>query len=247
MTPVLKDMRLPAASLFSTEQTRLVAACTLAVDTTADFGSIALVDENGVREEVLLHAPQGFSHVLFGAVEALLGRQRIGLEEIELFAGASGPGSFTGVRVGLSAIKGLAEVCGKRVVAVSNLRALAEFGESDARAVVIDARRGEVYAAHYDGAGNQIVPEMVVPFQKFLTLLPEREIEWISQDFTAFLPELTGTRFERDPVVEAPRAIAGAIAKLAIRRAAEGLARDPAAIEANYVRRSDAELLYIAD
>jgi tRNA threonylcarbamoyladenosine biosynthesis protein TsaB len=220
---------------------------TLAVDTTADFGSIALVDEIGVREEVLLHAPQGFSHVLFGATESLLSRQRIGLAEIELFAGASGPGSFTGVRVGLSAIKGLGEVCGKRVVAVSNLQALAEFGKSDARAVVIDARRGEVYAGLYNNAGNQIIPEMVVPFQKFLTLLPAREIEWISQDFTPFLSALAGSRFERDPVVEVPRAIAGAIAKLAIRRAAEGLGQDPAAIEANYVRRSDAELLYTVD
>lgn len=220
---------------------------TLAVDTTADFGSIALADGGGVREEVLLHAPQGFSHVLFGAMEALLGRQHVTLAEIELFAGASGPGSFTGVRVGLSAVKGLAEVCGRRVVAVSNLEALAEFGKSDARAAVIDARRGEVYAALFDGAGKQIVPEVVLPFQKFLTLLPEGEVEWVSQDFGPFLPALAGSRFERDPVVEAPRAIAGAIAKLAIRRAAEGLAQDPAAIEANYVRRSDAELLYTAD
>src|SRR5438477_2927874 len=97
---------------------------TLAVDTTADFGSIALADENAVREEVLLHAPGGFSHVLFAAIEALLARQKVRLAEIHLFAGASGPGSFTGVRVGLSAIKGLAEVSGKRVVAVSSLEAL---------------------------------------------------------------------------------------------------------------------------
>src|ERR1035441_8067234 len=130
---------------------------TLAVDTTAEFGSIALADENGVREEVLLHAPAGFSQVLFGAIEALLARQCVSLAQIELFAGASGPGSFTGVRVGLSAIKGLAEVLGKRVVAVSNLAVLAEFGESDARATVIDARRGEVYAALYDGAGRRII------------------------------------------------------------------------------------------
>jgi tRNA threonylcarbamoyladenosine biosynthesis protein TsaB len=220
---------------------------TLAVDTTADFGSIALADENGIREEVLLHAPEGFSQVLFAAIENLLARQRIRLAEIELFAGAAGPGSFTGVRVGLSAVKGLAEVLGTRVVPVSNLEALAEFGESDARAAVIDARRGEVYAALYDGAGRQIVPEIVLPFQKFLTLLRAREFEWISQDFAPFLPALAGTRFERYPLVQAPRALAGAIARLAIRRAAAGLAQDPAAIEANYVRRSDAELLYIAD
>jgi tRNA threonylcarbamoyladenosine biosynthesis protein TsaB len=220
---------------------------TLAVDTTADFGSIALADDNGVREEALLHAPQGFSQVLFGEIEALLARQKVPLAEIELFAGASGPGSFTGVRVGLSAIKGLAEVLGKRVVAVSNLEGLAEFGESDARATVIDARRGEVYAALYDSSGRRIVPEVVLPFQKVLSLLPEREIEWICQDFDLMLSALAGTRFAQDPVVHAPRAIAAAIAKLAIRRADEGLAQDPAAIEANYIRRSDAELFFKAD
>jgi len=226
---------------------RGTALLTLAVDTTADFGSIALADENGIREEVLLHTPRGFSHVLFGAIEALLARQRVLLSQIDLFAGASGPGSFTGVRVGLSAIKGLAEVLSKRVVAVSNLEALAEFGKSAARATVIDARRGEVYAALYDGAGGRLVPEVVLPFPKFLSLLPEREIEWISQDFEPFLPALTGSRFAQYRVVKAPRAMAGAIAGIAIRRAAEGLAQDPAAIEANYVRRSDAELFYKAD
>ena len=220
---------------------------TLAVDTTADFGSIALADGDGVREEVLLHAPQGFSNVLFGEIEALLARQAVPLAGIDLFAGASGPGSFTGVRVGLSAIKGLAEVLGKRVVAVSNLRALAELGESDTRVTVIDARRGEVYAAVYDEAGQQIVPEVVLPFERFMTLLPEREIEWISQDFEPFLPALAGTRFELCPVVKVSRALAGAIAKIALRRAADGLTEDPAAIEANYVRRSDAELLYSGD
>jgi tRNA threonylcarbamoyladenosine biosynthesis protein TsaB len=208
---------------------------TLAVDTTAEFGSIALADENGVREEVLVHAPQGFSQVIFGEIEALLERQRVLASGIELFAGASGPGSFTGVRVGLSAIKGLAEVFGKRVVAVSNLEALAEFGEGNVRATVIDARRGEIYAAVYDGAGNQIVPEAVLPFEKFLEILAGRRVEWISQGFEPWAG-YTG--------ITAPQAVAGAIARIAIRKAKQGLAQDPAAIEANYVRRSDAELLW---
>jgi tRNA threonylcarbamoyladenosine biosynthesis protein TsaB len=199
---------------------------TLAVDTTAEFGSIALADENGVREEVAVHAPQGFSQVLFGEIEALIERHGVALREIDLFAGASGPGSFTGVRVGLAAIKGLAEVLGKRVVAVSNLDALAEFGKSNARAVVIDARRGEVYAALYDGAGNQLIPEAVLPLEKFKEVVAGRQvegdIEWIST----------------------PYPLAGAVARIAIRKAGQGLAQDPAAIEANYVRRSDAELLW---
>ncbi len=133
-----------------------------------------------------------------------------------------GPGSFTGVRVGLSAIKGLAEVLRKRVIAVSNLEALAEFGTAGMRATVIDAHRGEVYAALYDGAGNAIIPEAVLPLERFAQLVGGREVEWI----------------------EAPRAIAGAVAAIAIRKAMKSLSQDPAAIEANYVRRSDAELLW---
>lgn len=208
---------------------------TLAVDTTDAWGSIALADENGIREEVLLHAPEGFSHVLFGEIDALLKRRDVRLSDVELFAGASGPGSFTGVRVGLSAIKGLAEVGGKRVVALSNLRILAEFGTSDARATIIDAHRGEIYAALYNSSGEQIVPEAVLPFEKFRALLPHGPIEWISQA-PALGPD--------SPIVLVPRAIAGTLARLAIRQAAAGLAEDPAAIEANYVRRSDAELLF---
>ena len=106
---------------------------------------------------------------------------------------------------------------GKGVVAVSNLEAVAEYGTSDFRAVVIDARRGEIYGAVYDGKGNQIVPEAVMSLQRFLTLIPEG-----------------------CPIVQAPRELAGAIARIALRSKAQ----DPAAIEANYVRRSDAEILW---
>lgn len=200
---------------------------TLAVDTTAEFGSIALADEHGVREEMVIHAPQGFSRVLFGEIEALLARQTVALGDIDLFAAASGPGSFTGVRVGLSAVKGLAEVLSKPVVAISNLEALAAFGSRDWRATVIDAHRGEVFAAVYDAAGNPVVPESVMPLEKFREMLQRRDVEWPDVEW-----------------IDTPRPLAGAIARIAIRKAGQGLAQDPIAIEANYVRRSDAELLW---
>jgi len=216
----------------------------LAVDTTAEFGSIALLDASGIREEVLLYAPRGFSGPLFEQLEALLARQNVLLADIDLFAGASGPGSFTGVRIGLAAVKGLAEVLGKPAIAVSNLEALAEFGQGDLRATVIDARRGEVFAALFDRNGAPVIAETVVSFPRFLELLEDRECEFISTNFDPFRPALSGTRFERCPVVTAPRALAGAIGRIALRRAASGAVSDPAAIEANYVRRSDAELLW---
>ncbi|HZL55603.1 MAG TPA: tRNA (adenosine(37)-N6)-threonylcarbamoyltransferase complex dimerization subunit type 1 TsaB, partial [Bryobacteraceae bacterium] len=161
------------------------------------------------------------------------------LEDIDLFAGASGPGSFTGVRIGLAAIKGLAEVLGKPAIAVSNLEALAEYGSAALRATVIDARRGEIYGALYDRSGAQIIPETVVAFPKFLELLGDREFEWIATNFDPFRDVVTGAK----TITTAPRALAGAIAKIAMRRLESGAVSDPAAIEANYVRRSDAELL----
>ena len=213
---------------------------TLAVDTTGEFGSIALADSVGVREQVLLHEPGGFSGVIFAQIEALLSRHSVALRDIELFAGASGPGAFTGVRIGLAAMKGLGETLGRPVVAVSNLETLAAFGSAELRATVIDARRGEVFGALFNRAGEAVIPEQVLRFSRFLELLAGYEFEWICSAFEAFEPAIQGTPFESFPVVRAPLAVAGKVAQIAANKPLT----DAAAIEANYVRRSDAELLW---
>ena len=121
----------------------------LSIDTTHEFGSIALLAGSEVVEEVLLHSTDGFGHVLFGHLGRLLEKHGRRVNEVACFAAASGPGSFTGVRVGLACVKGLAEAAERKVVAVSNLEAMARFGSAAQRAVVMDARRGEVYGAVY--------------------------------------------------------------------------------------------------
>jgi tRNA threonylcarbamoyladenosine biosynthesis protein TsaB len=209
----------------------------LAIDTTGDPGSLALVEDNSAIEEVVLESPDGFAHVLFGEIERMRARHAVSLSQIDLFAAASGPGSFTGVRVGLTAAKGLAEATGRHVVAVSNLQALASFGTRALRAVVIDARRGEIYGAVYDAALNLVCDEVVISYEKWLVTLPSGDLEFITSGFP-----ITGV--EHAPVIQAPRALAGAIGKIAAARFEKGLAQDPAAIDANYVRRSDAELLW---
>src|SRR5881394_2779459 len=130
----------------------------LAIDTTGDVGSIALVGECGLIEEVVLDSPDGFAHVVFDEIGRLLERHGLNVSQMDAFASASGPGSFTGVRVGLTAVKGMAEATGRKVVAVSNLQALAWHGSRPLRAAVIDARRGEVYGGVYD-ASLQLVQE----------------------------------------------------------------------------------------
>jgi tRNA threonylcarbamoyladenosine biosynthesis protein TsaB len=216
----------------------------LAIDTTHQWGSLALARGNEILEEVELEAPDGFAHVIYGCLGALLERHAVHLHEIACFASAAGPGSFTGVRVGLACIKGLAEACGKPAVAVSNLQALAWFGSAHLRAAVMDARRGEVYGAVYNAEGCYVVPETVGRFAPWLETVPWRDVEFVYSGFPAFRDLLAGTRWEQAPALAAPRALVRAIASIAACRLARGEAQDPAALDANYVRRSDAELFW---
>ena len=212
----------------------------LAIDTTHECGSLALARGEELIEETVLHAPGGFAHVIYGQLAQLLGRHGVKPAMVDCFAAASGPGSFTGVRVGLACVKGLAEALGKPAVAVSNLEAMASFGSAPRRAVVLDARRGEIYGAVYDDAGRLAAPEVVMTLAAWLETLPEGEMEFIAMDPAA----LAGTRFEHARIVTASPALAGAIARIALARFRGGEASDPAALDANYVRRSDAELLW---
>jgi tRNA threonylcarbamoyladenosine biosynthesis protein TsaB len=216
----------------------------LAIDTTHEFGSIALLADGELLEEILLHAPDGFGHILYGHLSRMLDRHGCRVQDMECFAAASGPGSFTGVRIGLACVKGLADAVGRPVVAVSNLQALAVFGSGPLRATVQDARRGEIYGAVYGAELNVVAPEIVMKFPQWLETLPEGPVEFISTGFSPFRAALAGTRFEGAPFVEAPRAIAGAIGRIALAELRQGRAVDPAEVDANYVRRSDAELFW---
>ncbi|MBV8843806.1 MAG: tRNA (adenosine(37)-N6)-threonylcarbamoyltransferase complex dimerization subunit type 1 TsaB [Bryobacterales bacterium] len=208
----------------------------LALDTTNEFGGIALTDGERLSDEIPLHSPEGFAHIIFGEIQRLLARHSLMLRDLDGFASASGPGSFTGVRVGLTAVKGLAEATGRRVVAVSNLRALASFGTRPLRAPVLDARRGEIYGAVYDACLRPVQDEVVMPLTNWLATLPQGELEIITSGFN--LPPV------QFPIIEAGRSLAGAIARIAAQEFNAGRAKDPAEIDANYVRRSDAELLW---
>jgi tRNA threonylcarbamoyladenosine biosynthesis protein TsaB len=209
----------------------------LAVDTTNESGSLALLRDCEVVEEMPLHAPKGFAQVLYGHLAELLEHHGLKPGDIDCFAAATGPGSFTGVRVGLACVKGLAEAVGRPAVGISNLRAIASFGTAALRAAVMDAHRGEVYGAVYDAASRVVTPEVVAPFDRWLEMLPEGELEFVAWGLA---PSLAGTRFAGAAVRMAPSELAGAIGRLAFREEA----RDPAALDANYVRRSDAELLW---
>jgi tRNA threonylcarbamoyladenosine biosynthesis protein TsaB len=217
----------------------------LSIDTTSEFGSLALIEGSRAIEEVAMRSSEGFAHLLFPAAEALLGRHRLGWRDLEGFAVTSGPGAFTGVRIGLTAAKGLAEALGRRVAAVSTLQALAWFGSSPLRAVVMDARRGEVFGAVYDASLCLIHQEVVMKFEDWVETLPQEQFDLISGDFELPASLAAGhANLALANLVRAPRFLAGAAGRIAAGRFCAGRAVDPAMIEANYVRKSDAELFW---
>jgi tRNA threonylcarbamoyladenosine biosynthesis protein TsaB len=207
----------------------------LAIDTTSEFGSLALLQGGALVEEQPLHAAEGFSQLLYGFIDSLLRRHDWSLSSIDVFAAAAGPGSFTGVRVGLTAAKGLADATARGALAVSNLKALAVFGQTNARGVVMDARRGQIYGAVYDSELRILSPEVVTSFPAWLALPGVSPKEIISPDFSPFRASFSSPI----PIIE-QRTLAAAIARIADRTPAV----DPAALDANYVRRSDAELFW---
>ena len=208
----------------------------LAIDSSTEYGGVALWKDGAVRERVV-HSPDGYAHVVFGEVEALLAECGVALREVDAFAAASGPGSFTGVRVALAAAKGFAEAYARPVFAVSNLQVMASLGSAALRAPVLDARRGEVYAGLYDAALRPVRGEIVTPLGAWLDALPDAGVEILCPYAERFAGAWRGRE-----ATKAPDALAAAVAKLAAARFSLGERPVPAEADANYVRRSDAEL-----
>ncbi len=207
----------------------------LAIDTTSQFGSIAIRRNHYTIAEVHLQSTDGFGPFVIQAIQDALAQAGTRLDEVDCFAAANGPGSFTGVRVAVAAAKGLAEALHKPVAGISNLRALSLCGHATLRAVVLDARRGQVYGAVYDAAAKLVIAEVVSPWEDWLKSLPP-DLEFIG--FEGGPCQIAGI-----PFTLAPQYLAAAVGQCA---EFDGRAAwtDPISLDANYVRRSDAEMFW---
>ena len=146
----------------------------LAFDTSGEVCVIALAEDDGAVKAVsLFEGKRSLSRRLMGEIDSLLLRNGLALPEITAFAVGLGPGSFTGVRVGVTTAKTLAQVTGKPLVGVGTLDAYAavwQKANSQLRLVpVLPSRRGEVYAAIYEGQNS-----VEAPFAAPIEVLTER-------------------------------------------------------------------------
>jgi tRNA threonylcarbamoyladenosine biosynthesis protein TsaB len=215
----------------------------LAVDTSGKKGSMALAwvsdstSELNVIETVPLTGGT-FSAQLVPQIAALLGRHGFTKSELSGLAVVTGPGSFTGLRVGLAAIKALAEVLHKPIAAISLLEAVARSSGMNGHLYsALDAGRGDLYIGNYDlGEHVRMVGERLLSREEFFTGPKERMI--VTPDpGLADAARQAGCRVHE---VEYPRA--DVIARLGWERIRRGEAIGAEDLEANYIRRSDAEI-----
>jgi tRNA threonylcarbamoyladenosine biosynthesis protein TsaB len=226
---------------------------TLGVDTCDGRGSVG-VRQDGRCVGVCLHEVDEYSSWLLPAVESSLKEAGVTFQELDLLAVANGPGSFTGVRVGLCAVKAWAEVYGKRVVGVSRLEAMASCvaGEGWVTACY-DAHRGQIFAGLYRksaGVLERMDEEMVVGAEQFVARVKEmsrgERVQWITLD-PEILEGLESWRagaLREDELLKCESGLANAIGALAEAKAARGEVTDVMELDANYLRRSDAEIYW---
>jgi tRNA threonylcarbamoyladenosine biosynthesis protein TsaB len=146
----------------------------LAVDTTTARESVAVVSDGEVRGDVRLFSSDTHSRRLVPAIDFLLAQLSLAPTALEGFAVTTGPGSFTGLRVGLSTVQGLALASGRPCFGMSALDVLAAriVGQGPRLAAVMEAYRGEVFAALYDEAAQPLGGPLVTPLEDWLRTLP---------------------------------------------------------------------------
>ena len=229
---------------------------TLALDTTTKAGSVAVMD--GDRLLAVIHGDPSRTHGerLPDEIERALEAAAVTPRNLGLLAVATGPGAFTGLRIGLAAMQGLAMVIDRPVVGVSALDAVAaavfEGEDPGVQAVApwLDAQRGEVFAAFYrrdaqaEGVPEATAGPIVGTPEVVLATVPwdlATHIVFVGDGAVRYQAEIT--RLAPAARIEAaPAALAPFIARLGQRLAARGLAGPPHALQPLYVRRSDAEL-----
>jgi tRNA threonylcarbamoyladenosine biosynthesis protein TsaB len=217
----------------------------VAIDTSGKSGGITLAEGDHYSFRVLESSPISggmFSAQLVPTLASLLDRRGASPRDIDGFAAASGPGSFTGLRVGLAAIKGLAEVLHAPIATVSVLEALAiSSGEQGKIAAALDAGRGEVFFGLYevDGAEAHKLQEGLLSRDEFLGLLQRERTRCVVTSDSALVRILQPAEIQ---VKETPLPGSEAIARIGLPKLLKGEKVSVEELDANYLRRSDAEI-----
>ena len=221
----------------------------LAIESATSHGSVALLSGGDLLGEILLPRGRQLSETYLDSIDRLLRESGLVPEEVGHVAVSSGPGSFTGLRVGMAAAKGFCFGWGTPIVPVPTLHALAIRFPREGTTIcpVLDARRKEVYAGLYRWEGGvcfRTVPDAALPPEDLPGILPGGTILFCGDGISPYrrmICDRLGARaLFPPPGEEFPRA--AAVGLLAERMLTEGAAEDPRSVVPAYLRPSEAEV-----
>ncbi|MFP6662750.1 MAG: tRNA (adenosine(37)-N6)-threonylcarbamoyltransferase complex dimerization subunit type 1 TsaB [Deltaproteobacteria bacterium] len=236
----------------------------LGIETATRFGSVGLVEQTGLATRILAESVQeaGRTHgaMLLAQIDAALVSARLELSAVEAFAVSTGPGSFTGLRVGMATAKALAWAAGAPIAGVGTLAAWASSWASASGeallgktiCVALDARKGEVYRAAFVVAGpggelRRLLPDAVEKpaacARSFENLGSDpREIHMLGDGVFRYAEPFAGIGEDRRCALEEHPPSGVHVALLALPRLAAGQGDDVRDLAPVYVRASEAEL-----
>jgi len=222
----------------------------LGIETATRTGGVAIASEGGVLAEYTLNIEVTHSERLMSTVDRVLKDTGLSISNIDGFGVSIGPGSFTGLRIGLSTVKGLAFTTGKPVAAVPTLKALA-WNTPHSRYPVcplLDAKKKEVYAALYRYDGRELVqdlPEMVLPLAELADRVAG-EVLFSGEGarlFAGDIERLFAGRAHLAPL-SATVPSAASVAEIALDMIRAGRHTGPDDLSPMYIRRPEAELAW---
>jgi tRNA threonylcarbamoyladenosine biosynthesis protein TsaB len=221
----------------------------LSVDTATSVGSIALVDGTVLKAEYILNSQATHNRRLLLGIDRILVDSGWAMDHLDAIAVSMGPGSFTGLRIGLSIVKGLAWTTGKPMVGVPTLDALADNIHHVPYLIcpVLDARKGEIYTALYrrshDLALERLTSYMAIKPEKFVELVKEKAV-LVGDGLLRYGDYFTGVF--GDNMLQTPPHLnvvhASSVAWLAQERLRLGMVEDVTSCAPLYIRPSEAEL-----
>ena len=226
----------------------------LAIDTSTRAGSIAVLTDSMVLAEISAREDTPYSTRLFRDLELLQSRAQFRMNQVDIFAVAAGPGSFTGLRVGLTAVKGWAEVYGKPIAAISGLEAIAAQASADHEVIspFLDARKGYVFGSTYRRSLEQptdlqlMGEEAILTIEEFLSQVKQkcgtRPAILVAATPEVLPHDLVGSMLPGAHIEQVSASLAPTIGLLGFERANRGDLVDALELDANYIRRSDAEV-----
>lgn len=171
----------------------------LGIDTSTKTMSIALLEDSKISGEIFFDSNMDHSEKLIDNIKYLLEQNDISIKDVDLFSVAIGPGSFTGIRIGIATIKGLTDFLKKPAIGVSSLEALSRnFSSSKIVITAVDAKRERVYGAIYDYSDDKleiILKEGMYPFLEFIEKIEKYEGAIIAGDVNSKIAKATSKKF----------------------------------------------------